>query len=42
MFLSERVIGDFRRFHMDADKTVAACSNMVYYIVSPAFKTRSK
>ncbi|GAA5884793.1 hypothetical protein JCM16303_007269 [Sporobolomyces ruberrimus] len=42
VFLSERVIGDFRRFHMDADKTVAACSNMVYYIVSPAFKTRSK
>ncbi|GAA5992102.1 hypothetical protein JCM5350_006348 [Sporobolomyces pararoseus] len=41
-FLSQRVVGDFRRFHIDADKTVAACSNMVYYIVSPAFKTRTK
>ncbi|GAA5913260.1 Dop1p [Sporobolomyces salmoneus] len=42
VFLSQRVIGDFRRFHVDPDKTVAACSNMVYYIVSPAFKTRAK
>ncbi|GAA5936298.1 Dop1p [Sporobolomyces koalae] len=41
-FLSDRVVGDFRRFHVDADKTVTACSNMIYYIVAPAFKTRSK
>ncbi|GAA6010233.1 hypothetical protein JCM11491_005403 [Sporobolomyces phaffii] len=41
-FLSQRVVGDFRSFHVDSDKTVAACSNMVYYIVAPAFKTRNK
>ncbi|GAA6000168.1 hypothetical protein JCM10207_007887 [Rhodosporidiobolus poonsookiae] len=41
-FLSGRVLADFRRFFIDADKTVAVCSNMVYYIVAPAFKTRAK
>lgn len=41
-FLARRVLADFRRFLIDGDKTVAVCSNMVYYIVAPAFKTRSK
>lgn len=41
-FLARRVMPNFRRFLIDADKTVAACSNMVYYIVAPAFKTRSR
>lgn len=41
-FLARRVLADFRRFLIDTDKTVAVCSNMVYYIVAPSFKTRSK
>ncbi|KAI5481667.1 cellular morphogenesis-related protein [Pseudohyphozyma bogoriensis] len=41
-FLAQRILADFRRFLIDPDKTVAVCSNMVYYIVTPAFKTRSK
>ncbi|GAA5982369.1 hypothetical protein JCM11641_006959 [Rhodosporidiobolus odoratus] len=41
-FLSARILGNFRRFLIDFDKTVATCSNMVYYIVTPAFKTRAK
>ncbi|KDE03256.1 hypothetical protein MVLG_06250 [Microbotryum lychnidis-dioicae p1A1 Lamole] len=41
-FLAHRVLPDFRRFLIDSDKTAATCSNMVYYIVAPAFKTRSK
>lgn len=41
-FLTRRVLPDFRRFLIDPDKTAATCSNMVYYIVAPAFKTRSK
>ncbi|SCZ93044.1 BZ3500_MvSof-1268-A1-R1_Chr6-2g08425 [Microbotryum saponariae] len=41
-FLTRRVLPDFRRFLIDSDKTAATCSNMVYYIVAPAFKTRSK
>ncbi|CEQ42798.1 SPOSA6832_04666 [Sporobolomyces salmonicolor] len=42
LFLAQRVLADFRRFLIDADKIVTACSNTVYYIVAPAFKTRSK
>ncbi|SCV67868.1 BQ2448_5479 [Microbotryum intermedium] len=41
-FLTRRVLPDFRRFLIDSDKTAATCSNMVYYIIAPAFKTRSK
>ncbi|KAK4703671.1 hypothetical protein P7C70_g2546, partial [Phenoliferia sp. Uapishka_3] len=41
-FLARRVLADFRRFLIDADKTAAVCSSMVYYIVNPSFKTRSK
>lgn len=41
-FLAQRVLADLRRFLVDADKTAAVCSNMVYYIVAPAFKTRAK
>ncbi|KAM0754971.1 hypothetical protein T439DRAFT_284317 [Meredithblackwellia eburnea MCA 4105] len=41
-FLAHRVLADFRRFLIDGDKTVTVCTNMVYYIVTPAFKTRSK
>ncbi|GAA6058598.1 hypothetical protein JCM10212_004009 [Sporobolomyces blumeae] len=42
LFLAQRALADFRRFHIDLDKTVTACSNVVYYIVAPAFKTRAK
>ncbi|BGP14202.1 hypothetical protein JCM10213v2_002145 [Rhodosporidiobolus nylandii] len=41
-FFAQRVLADFRSFLIDADKTVAVCSNMVYYVVAPVFKTRAK
>lgn len=41
-FLAQRALPDFRRFLIDNDKTVAVCSNMVYYIVAPSFKTRAR
>ncbi|GAA5921263.1 hypothetical protein JCM3775_002966 [Rhodotorula graminis] len=41
-FLAHRVVPDLKRFLIDADKTAGVCSNMVYYIVAPAFKTRNK
>ncbi|GAA5887198.1 hypothetical protein JCM6882_002446 [Rhodosporidiobolus microsporus] len=41
-FLSKRAFQDFRRFLIDNDKTLAVCSNAVYYIVTPVFKTRAK
>ena len=33
---------DFRRFQIDNDKLAATCSNIVYYNISPAFKTRGR
>ncbi|KAK4333987.1 Protein dopey [Rhodotorula toruloides] len=41
-YLTKHVLPDLRRFLIDADKTSAICSNMVYYIAAPAFKTRAK
>ncbi|GAA5872796.1 hypothetical protein JCM8547_005705, partial [Rhodosporidiobolus lusitaniae] len=41
-FLATRALPNLRRFLIDADKTAAVCSNMVYYIVTPSFKTRAK
>ncbi|BGP07694.1 Protein dopey-1 [Rhodotorula toruloides] len=41
-YLTKHVLPDLRRFLIDADKTSAVCSNMVYYIAAPAFKTRAK
>ncbi|GEM07562.1 cellular morphogenesis-related protein [Rhodotorula toruloides] len=41
-YLTKHVLPDMRRFFIDADKTSAVCSNIVYYIAAPAFKTRAK
>ncbi|GAA5902657.1 hypothetical protein JCM8208_007031 [Rhodotorula glutinis] len=41
-FLAHRIVPDLKRFLIDADKTAGVCSNMVYYIVAPAFKTRNR
>ncbi|BGP38275.1 hypothetical protein JCM10449v2_002204 [Rhodotorula kratochvilovae] len=41
-YLAQRVVPDLKRFLVDPDKTAGVCSNMVYYIISPAFKTRNK
>ncbi|KAK4051842.1 hypothetical protein OIV83_002547 [Microbotryomycetes sp. JL201] len=41
-FMASRVLPDLRRFLVDADKVVAVSSNIVYYLIAPAFKTRSR
>lgn len=41
-FLAKRIVPDFRRFSIDNDKLAATCANIMYYNVSPAFKTRTK
>lgn len=41
-FLALRVLPDMRRFLVENDKMVSTCSNMVYYLVNPAFKSRAK
>lgn len=41
-YLAQRVVPGLRRFLIDADRTASICSNMIYYIVGPALKTRNK
>lgn len=35
-------IPNLRKFLIDNDKVAAACTNIVYYIVNPAMKGKSK
>ncbi|KAJ6520217.1 Dopey, N-terminal-domain-containing protein [Mycena sanguinolenta] len=42
LFIATTAMQNLRRFLMDNDKVVAACTNIVYYIVSPAMKGKSK
>lgn len=41
-FVAHRVLGNVRRFGLDTDKTVAICASVVYYVVAPAFRTKSR
>ncbi|KAF7307364.1 Dopey-N domain-containing protein [Mycena indigotica] len=40
-FIATTAMSGLRKFLMDNDKVVAACTNIVYYIVSPAMKGKS-
>ncbi|KAH8835109.1 Dopey, N-terminal-domain-containing protein [Flagelloscypha sp. PMI_526] len=42
LFMSTSAIPKLRKFLVDADKVVSACTNIVYYIVNPAMKARSR
>ena len=39
-FFAAKGISNFRRFLADTDRITAVSTNMVYYIVSPAMKSR--
>ncbi|PWN52444.1 hypothetical protein IE53DRAFT_367211 [Violaceomyces palustris] len=41
-FLAERCLTGLRKFGVDPDKINTICSNAIYYIVAPAFKSKSK
>lgn len=41
-FIASTVVPELRRFLMDNDKVASACSNIVYYIVSPGIKTKAR
>ncbi|KAI8459463.1 Dopey, N-terminal-domain-containing protein [Phakopsora pachyrhizi] len=41
-FLTEKALPGCKRFLIEPDKLNAICANMMYYIVSPAFKARSR
>ncbi|KAF7303085.1 Dopey-N domain-containing protein [Mycena kentingensis (nom. inval.)] len=40
-FIATTAMPNLRKFLMDNDKVVASCTNIVYYIVSPAMKGKS-
>ncbi|KAG1754714.1 Dopey, N-terminal-domain-containing protein [Suillus paluster] len=41
-FIASTAVPDLRRFLMDNDKVASACSNIVYYIVSPGIKMKAR
>ncbi|KAG2155714.1 Dopey, N-terminal-domain-containing protein [Suillus clintonianus] len=41
-FIASTAVPDLRRFLMDNDKVANACSNIVYYIVSPNIKIKAR
>src|ERR1700733_2904416 len=41
-FTGSIALPNLRKFLVDNDKVVAACANIVYYIVNPAMKSKSK
>lgn len=41
-FLTEKALPSCRRFLIEADKLQAVCTNIMYYLVTPAFKARSR
>ncbi|KAJ7103154.1 Dopey, N-terminal-domain-containing protein, partial [Mycena belliarum] len=41
-FIATTAMPSLRRFLMDNDKVIASCTNIVYYVVSPAMKGKSR
>ncbi|KAG1868238.1 Dopey, N-terminal-domain-containing protein [Suillus subalutaceus] len=41
-FIASTAVPELRRFLMDNDKVASACSNIVYYIVSPGIKMKAR
>lgn len=40
--MASSVVPNLRKFLVDNDKIAAACNNIVYYIVNPAMKGKSR
>lgn len=41
-YLAYDVLPEIKRLLIDNDKILGACNNIVYYILNPALKNRSK
>ena len=41
-YLAADILPNLRKFLGDNDKVLAVCNNIVYYVVSPALKARTK
>ncbi|QRW09045.1 hypothetical protein RhiLY_08044 [Ceratobasidium sp. AG-Ba] len=42
LFLARRLIPNLRKFMAENDKVIAVCTNIVYYVVNPAIRAKSK
>ncbi|KAG8688167.1 hypothetical protein FRC08_011589 [Ceratobasidium sp. 394] len=42
LFFARRLIPNFRKFMVENDKVIAVCTNIVYYVVNPAIRAKSK
>ncbi|KNZ76347.1 Protein dopey [Termitomyces sp. J132] len=41
-FVASSVLPNLRKFLMDNDKIISACSNIIYYVVNPAMRGRAR
>jgi hypothetical protein len=41
-FIASTALPNLRRFLMETDKIAAACTNIVYYIINPSMKGKSR
>jgi hypothetical protein len=41
-YIATDVLPNLRQLLLDNDKTLTACNNIVYYIVNPAMKSRTR
>ncbi|KAG8881950.1 hypothetical protein FRB98_004046 [Tulasnella sp. 332] len=41
-FLATKLLPDLRRFLLDPDRVLTLCTNIVYYVVSPAIRSKAK
>lgn len=41
-FIAKSVIPNLRRFLLENDKVIAACNNIVYYIINPAMRGKTR
>ncbi|KAG9123031.1 hypothetical protein FRC07_000333 [Ceratobasidium sp. 392] len=42
LFFAQRLIPNLRKFMVENDKVIAVCTNIVYYVVNPAIRAKSK
>lgn len=42
LFFAKRLIPNLRKFMVENDKVIAVCTNIVYYVVNPAIRSKAK
>ncbi|KAG8740013.1 hypothetical protein FRC10_004853 [Ceratobasidium sp. 414] len=42
LFFAKRLVPNLRKFMVENDKVIAVCTNIVYYVINPAIRAKSK